>query len=95
MKKERHIDRNHQVIPLRVRHLEVSQKLSAPGDATILAPGHSVEEGGAGFAGAEDLSRGDLNQVRMLMRHGQAAQLAAFDRASGTRKLAKGRECLI
>jgi len=81
---------------LRVRHLEVGQKLSAAGHAPILASSHSIEKGGTGFAGTNDLSRRDLDQMRMLlMRYGEAAQLAPFDGAPRARELAKLGESLV
>jgi hypothetical protein len=80
---------------LRIRHLEISQKLSTTGHTPILAAGHSVKESCAGFAGTDDLSRGDLNQMRMLMRYGEATQLTPFDGTPWARELAERSECLV
>ena len=95
MEEKRHVNRNEQVFPLRVRHLEVSQKLCATGYAPVLASGHAIEKSRAGFAGTDNLSGGDLNQVRMLMRHGEAAQLAAFGGPPGAGELSERRKCLV
>jgi hypothetical protein len=95
MEEERHVDGDQQVVPLCVRHLEVNQKLRTTGYSPVFASGHSVEEGGTSFAGTDDLSRGNLNQVRMLMCHSGTAQLAPFDGTPWARELAKGRKRLI
>src|SRR5271156_6328985 len=89
MEEERHVDRDQQVVPLRVGHPEIGKKLRTAGDAPILTSGHCIEEGCAGFAGTDDLSRSELNPMRMLVPQVQAAQLAPFDGATGASELAK------
>jgi hypothetical protein len=75
---EGHVDRDKQILPLSIVYSEISEVQCASGHTFVPGASHAIEQGRAGLARANDLSLGNLNQVRVLVRNRGAAKLALF-----------------
>ena len=78
---EGHVDGDHEAFPLAIGHFEVSEVLGIARYALVARLLHSVEEHGAGVAGAENLARGEFYKVRMVVMQPGTAELAVLDGA--------------
>ena len=89
---ERHLDGNHQAIPLRVGHLELREKSNAPRHTLVFRGALIAEENSARIASANQLPGCRINQVLMLARQLGTAHLAALHRRPLSGKLAQCRK---
>ena len=55
-KEERHVDRDHQPIPLSIGHAKAGERQDAPGNSPVFGAGLTAEKNGAGVAGAGEFS---------------------------------------
>src|SRR6202008_2857125 len=82
VKEKRHVDGNHQAVPLGVTHTKVGQETYATRYSPVLRSRLTAEQNGTGFAGADQLSGCRFDQVLMISRQLRAAQLAPFHRSA-------------
>src|SRR5580693_3386506 len=92
LEKKRHLNRNHQSVPLGVRQLKITKEQDLTRNAFVFCPALPLEENRAGSASANQFAAGGLDQVFMHFCEFQAAHFAALDRFPPARKLTKGRE---
>ena len=76
------MNRQHQAVPLHVGHPKAGPKGRAAGHAGIAAVALAAEKDRAGIAGAMELPRFRLEQMRMLGRDLETAKIAPFNRLS-------------
>ena len=67
-----------QVFPLLVRQAEVGQRFDVARDAPVPAPLLAAEEDRAGLATTDELPAGRLEQMRVLGRQREPAELAVL-----------------
>src|ERR1700683_4195140 len=92
-KKKRHVDGDHQGVPLGVVEIECGSGADAAGNSLELNS-LAAEEQGAGVAGAENLALCYFDQVRVIGAQAQAAHFATLERALAAGELAQCSEAV-
>src|ERR1700730_10229636 len=92
LEEERHVDRNHQPVPLAVCQVKILQKQDSARNALVLRATLSLKKNSARVARANQPAIGWFDQVFMLYGEFEAAHFAALYCRPFAGKPAKGRE---
>src|SRR5271170_7786622 len=95
VKKESHLDGNHQTFPLAVRHLKILKKQHRTRNTFVFCAALAIKQNCASTASANQFVRGWFNHVLMLGKQLTAAHLAAFHRRPLARDLPQLRKRVL
>src|ERR1700730_9813234 len=93
LEEERHLDGNHQSVPLAVRQLKIPQKHDSARDALVLCATLSLKKNSARVARTYQLAVRGLDQVLVFGSELAATHFASLRCRPLAGKLAKGGKC--